>query len=105
MISGKQHDVVADAAGLRRAKQAGLSEFDGQSLAVVLHRGQTRIVLRGRAAFVRDDAVGDSLQILMDDDEPGQPVLILSENEWNGRIIPDFHHGCDFCLVIDCVPS
>ncbi len=100
MISNEQHDVVGSTGTHRRLNRVGLSEFDGQSMAVILDKGQNRIVLRGKAAFVRDDAVGNSLQILLEDDEAGQPVLILSESEWNGRIIPDFHHGCDFCLVI-----
>lgn len=106
MISNEQHDVVGSAGKQRLSKRVvpservGLSEFDGQSMAVILHKGQKRIVLRGMATFVRDDTLGNSLQVQLDDSDAGQPILILSEDEWNGRIIPDFHHGCDFCLVI-----
>lgn len=101
MTINEQHDVVGSARGRRLSKRTGLSEFDGQSVAVILRKkGRREIVMRGTAAFVRDDAVGNSLQIALNDDQPGQPLVILSEEEWNGRIIPDFHHGCDFCLVI-----
>jgi len=101
MAINEQHDVVGSAGGQRLSKRLGLSEFDGQSMAVIMRKkGRPEIILRGTAAFVRDDAVGNSLQIALDDEQPGQPLVILSEDEWNGRIIPDFHHGCDFCLVI-----
>ncbi len=100
MISNEQQDVVANTGGKRRSKRVGLAEFDGQRLAVILRKERQETVLRGTAVFVRDDRVGNSLQIVLGDDVTGKPVLILSEDEWNGRIIPDFHHGCDFCLVI-----
>ena len=100
MISNEQQDVVAGATNKRLAKRAGLSEFDGQRLAVVLRRGRSQIVVRGTATFVRDTTVGNSLRIYLENDEPGAPVFLLSEAEWNGRIVPDFHHGCDFCLVL-----
>ncbi len=100
MIKNKQQDVVAGVDGQQPPKRVGLAEFDGQRLAVVLRRGRDEVVMRGKASFVRDTTVGSSLCIRLDDEEPGQPVLMLSEEEWNGRIVPDFHHGCDFCLVI-----
>ncbi len=100
MISNEQHDVVAGANGEQLRKRVSLAEFDGQRMAVVLHRGRKQIVMRGTASFVHDTTVGNSLRICLENDEPGEPILMLSEGEWNGRIVPDFHHGCDFCLVI-----
>lgn len=101
MISRNKHDVFRAPRRRGQLKRAAFSDFDGQRMAVVLLEGRKRQVLRGTAAFVRDDAVGNSLQILLEDSEPGQPILILAEGDWTGRIIPDFHHGCDYCVVID----
>ncbi len=101
MISNKRHDVGAGAAGAERSKRVSLADFDGQRLAVVVRNGQREVVMQGTATFVRDTAVGNSLRIHFGGDEPGDPVLMLSEDEWHGRIVPDFHHGCDFCLMID----
>ena len=101
MIRNRQHDVVPPCPIDGRENAAGLSEFDGQKMAVVMTRGTRRVVMCGTAAFVRDDAVGNTLNIRLEDCEPGHPVLVISENEWDGRIVPDFHYGCDFCLIVD----
>lgn len=77
-----------------------LADFDGQRMSVVLDLESGRIVIRGTARFVRDDAIGNTLNIQPDDDEPGHPVIVISENDWGGRIIPDFHYGCQFSLII-----
>ena len=63
--------------GGQATKQVGLSEFDGQRMAVVLRQGRGRVVLRGTAVFVRDDSVGNTLNIRLDDIEPGHPVLVI----------------------------
>ncbi|MCU0959167.1 MAG: hypothetical protein MUF48_03605 [Pirellulaceae bacterium] len=78
-----------------------LSEFDGQRMAVIVSRPSGRVVLRGTAEFVRDDAIGNTLNIRIDEPEPGHPVLVIAERSWRGRIVPDFHHGCKFCLTVD----
>jgi hypothetical protein len=96
----KQQDVAGAEPVRPGAMRGRLSEFDGQKMAVEMMRGARRIVLCGQAAFVRDDLLGDTLRIRLDNAEPGHPVLIFSEREWDGRIVPDFHHGCDFCLVV-----
>jgi len=100
MISNSQRDVCGDLVRSQASKRVRLSEFDGHKMAVIVDKGQDRVVLRGEATFVEDDHVGRSLQIHLEDDEPGYPVVVLSEDEWDGRIIPDFHYGCDFCLVL-----
>ena len=69
-------------------------------MAVVMRRGPERVVLRGTATYVRDDAIGNTLNIRLDQQEPGHPVLVISEREWDGRIIPDLHHGCDYCVLV-----
>lgn len=100
MRRGEQQDVAGATPERPGATQRRLSEFDGQKMAVEMVRGARRIVLCGKAVFVRDDLLGDTLRIRLDDGEPGNPVLVFAENEWTGRIVPDFHHGCDFCLVV-----
>jgi hypothetical protein len=100
MIRNEPHNVGSPLPGVRTVKQSGLSEFDGQKMAVIMTRGARRVVLCGTAVFVRDDTIGNTLNIRLDDCEPGHPVVVISENEWNGRIVPDFHFGCDFCLVV-----
>jgi hypothetical protein len=81
-----------------RSEQTGLSAFDGHRMALIIHCGDQRMVLCGKASYVRDENIGNTLNIRLDDHEPGQPVVVISEQQWNGRIIPDFHYGCDFCL-------
>ena len=100
MIRNKRHDVKPPVPSRRTAKRARLADFDGHRMAVLMRRGRERVVLRGTATFVRDDAVGNTLNIRLDKNEPGHPVLVISEKEWDGRIVPDFHHGCDFCVVV-----
>lgn len=101
MITRGQREVARRIKGQQSSNRVSLSEFDGQRTAVIVRSGGKKIVLCGMAYYVRDTAAGNSLRIQLDEDEPGQPVLILSEAEWKGRIIPDFHYGCDFCLVVD----
>ena len=77
-----------------------LSGFDGQRIAVVMDRaGGGRMVWQGEANYVRDDSQGNVLQITIDDAESGNPVIVIVEQEWDGRIIPDLEFGCKFCLI------
>ncbi len=101
MTSNQRHRKRRVATRPASTDQVCLSAFDGQRMAVELRRGPRRVVLRGTAVFVRDDAIGNTLNIRLDEGEPGHPVLVVSEREWDGRIVPDFHHGCAFCLVVD----
>lgn len=100
MIRNEPYNVGHPLPGRRAAKRGGLSEFDGQKMAVIVTHGTRRVVLCGTAVFVRDDTVGNTLSIRLEDCEPGHPVVVISENEWSGRIVPDFHFGCDFCLIV-----
>lgn len=79
----------------------GLAAFDGYRVAVILPVGNERVVVCGRAVYVRDDGIGNVLNICLDTPQPGSPVVVISEGQWDGRIIPDFHYGCDFCLVAE----
>jgi hypothetical protein len=101
MIRNDTSSLFTGMAGQNTKQRVDLSAFDGHRIAVVIESKNHKTVLRGTAAFVRDEAVGNSLRIQLDDEEPGQPVLMISEDQWDGRIIPDFHHGCSFCLIVN----
>ncbi len=101
MISSDQGDFAVPLPLDPGRKLADLSGYDGQRIAVILDQDRQRIVLQGTATFTQDEALGSVLNILLDNDEPGCPVLVISEAEWGGRIIPDFHHGCQFSLILD----
>ena len=100
MINKERHEPQRAVSRRQMRREVPLSAFDGQRMAVEMRRGGERIVLRGTAVYVRDDAVGNTLTIRFDDGQPGHPVLVVSESEWDGRIVPDFHYGCEFCLIV-----
>ena len=100
MISNQPSDIFPQLSGQNTTKRVDLSAFDGHRIAVVFDRKDQRVVMRGKACFVRDETIGNMLRISLDDEEPGRPVLMISEQDWNGRIIPDFHYGCDYCLIV-----
>ncbi len=100
MISNKQGQVHPPASRSAMGKRTDLSEYDGQRLAVVMQRDGGRIVLRGKASFVGDELLGNVLNIHLDNAEPGSPVVVIAEDQWDGRIIPDFHFGCKYCLML-----
>ena len=100
MISNKHHRIVESVDAHTLSHRVALADFHGESMAVMLRAGQRQVVLRGTATYVRDATLGNSLRIELDDDQAGHTVLVLAEDQWNGRIIPDLHHGCSFCVVI-----
>ena len=100
MIRNDPSSLFEEMAGQNTKQRVDLSAFDGHRIAVVIEQTNHKTVLRGTAVFVRDESVGNTLRIRLDDEEPGHPVLMISEDQWDGRIIPDFHHGCSFCLFV-----
>jgi hypothetical protein len=101
MIRNDASSFFEEMAGQNMKQRVDLSAFDGHRIAVVIEQTNSKTVLRGTASFVRDDTVGNALRIRLDDEEPGHPILMISEDQWDGRIIPDFHHGCSFCLIVN----
>jgi len=99
MISKPKYFPVATRSIARPSERIDFADFDGQRMSVILDLASGRVVIRGTAYFVRDDAIGNTLNIRPEDDEPGHPVIVISENDWKGRIIPDFHYGCQFSLI------
>lgn len=101
MIRNEHHSRAPARSAPPSQSAVSLSEFNGERMAVVVNRPSGRVVLRGTAEFVRDDAIGNTLNIRIDEPEPGQPVVVIAERSWSGRIVPDFHHGCKFCLIVE----
>jgi len=100
MISDKQGQVQPPVSRSGTGKRTDLSEYDGQRMSVVMQRDGGRIVLQGTAAYVGDELLGNVLNIHLGNGEPGAPVVVIAEDQWDGRIIPDFHFGCKYCLVL-----
>ena len=71
------------------------SEFNEERVAIQL----PQLVFCGVASFQRDDTLGNVLRISGLKAEPGAPEIILTENDWDGRIIPDLKNGCHFCFI------
>ena len=55
--------------------------------------------LLGAARYERDDVLGNVLRIEIEGNLPGNPHMLLVEDEWNGLITPDTQYGCDFCVT------
>lgn len=79
--------------------EQSLAGFDGHRIAVVMNQGGQQVVLKGRALYTRDTKLGNVLRISVESSDAGDPVIVVSEDQWNGRIIPDLEHGCTFCLI------
>lgn len=81
------------------ARRKGLAQFHDKRIAFFLPiQGESR-ACRGTAFFGRDELLGNVLRIRLDATHgDGNPVILLSEQEWDGQILRDTEHGCDFCF-------
>ena len=95
-----------------------LSRLAGKRVAIVLTIEGKRRVLSGEARYEREQALGNVLRIPIEgagdaeagsaaagsaapsDAKSGRPEFVIQESQWNGRVIPDEMHGCDFCLYV-----
>jgi hypothetical protein len=95
-----------------------LSRLAGKRVAIVLTIEGRRRVLSGEARYEREQALGNVLRIPIDglgdadaataqsggaapcDARSGRPEFVIQESQWNGRVIPDEMHGCDYCLYV-----
>ena len=79
-----------------------LAELDGKEIAVLLHVAGCGRVLRGTGHYERSENDGNSLRIeLYDADDPGSSALILDEDQWDGRIVPDIRYGCEYDIELE----
>ena len=73
----------------------GCGQFDGKRIRIVLESG----VYQGLGVYLIDDLLGESLKIRISDDAgSGIPEIIISQDLWDGRILPDIRYGADFCF-------
>ncbi len=101
MIRNEQPDMFPARSPRASRPAASLAEFNGERMAVIMSRPSGRLVLRGTAEYIYDDTIGHALNIRLDEPEPGHPVVVIAERSWSGRIVPDFHHGCKFCVIVE----
>ena len=78
------------------SKKRDFSRYDQELVAVVFEQGARKFVVRGVAVFQNDDKLGRILRISGEDSRQGD--LILCEESWAGRILPDLEHDCRFCF-------
>ena len=83
----------------QQSKRTDFSSLDGRSVTVILQQGGRQFMYRGTAAFQNDDGFGNVLTITATDPQTGDPKLIFTEKDWKGRIVPDFEHGSELCMI------
>jgi len=91
-MTRKEIDVTS-----KSAKARDFSRFDQEQVVVVLKQGQCDVVFRGLATFQLDDKLGPILRVCGENARDGD--VILSEQTWEGSIIPDLKHGCRYCFI------
>ena len=78
----------------------GFAQYQGKRIAIVLPWRDRSRMFSGVAQYEDDELLGPVLRIrLRKGKSPGETDLIISEREWNGRILPDSLHGCDFSFI------
>jgi len=103
MPGKRRHGPNTECVATRRLRNS-LQRFDGKRISVIVEGGKAPIVMCGVAQFERDDLLGNVLRIKMDEDHPGEPEIIISEEDWSGEIVPDFVHGGQFCISLTKAP-
>jgi hypothetical protein len=78
----------------------GFAQFHGKRIAVVLMYRKRPTMFWGRSRFENNEQLGPVLRIrLTSVSGAGETDVIISEQEWNGHIVPDSHYGCDYCFI------
>ena len=80
-----------------------LSRFDAKQFAVVVQLGGAARVFRGAARYESDSELGAVLKIIPESDgtqATGNPVFVLQEDSWTGRLRQDDRYGCDYRLEV-----
>lgn len=78
----------------------GLSRFDGYRIAVMLLHGSRHRVVTGTARFKREKSLGNVLRIRVEDDEFGDPEVVICEDDWTGQFAVDRLFGCDYFILL-----
>jgi hypothetical protein len=82
-----------------RAPRFTLADCDGKRVAVSLSMPTRICVLCGQAAWTQDPTLGQVLQIAFDDQSSATSMLI-SPKEWQGEVVSDTQHGCNFLIIL-----
>ena len=82
------------------AHGSGLSRFDGYRIAVMLLHGSRHRVITGTARFKQEKSLGNVLRIRVEDDEFGDPEVVISEDDWTGQFAVDRLFGCDYFILL-----
>jgi hypothetical protein len=90
--------------GLRRQTTSpvhkGFAQYHGKRIAIVLMYRTRATMFWGAAQYQDDELLGPVLRIRLNRDKsPSETDVVISEKEWNGRVVPDSLYGCDFCFI------
>ena len=72
------------------------STFHQKRIVISLPCDGEPVPFRGTAVFSDDERLGRVLRISLDDGSE----IIISENEWQGLVVPDNTHACDYSEII-----
>ncbi len=79
---------------------SGFSQYHGKRIAIVLMYRNRPTMFWGAAQYQDDEVLGPVLRIrLQGGNTPSETDVIIAENEWDGRVVPDSRYGCDFCFI------
>lgn len=82
---------------------AELSLLDGKRVAVVVNLPAGMRVFRGVGVYDRSHVLGNVLRVELDQpaQAAGDPVFVFHEVCWEGEVVRDEEHGCDYVLSIN----
>ena len=78
---------------------AWFEQFDGCRFAVMMPRIRHEPFC-GPARYEQDDRLGSILRIEIEAQFPGNPHILIAEDEWGGLITADSKYGCDYCVAL-----
>lgn len=96
-----EHDESPERGHLPRRTGRDLAQYAGHRIAIMLRHGEQCRVVTGVASFGTERMLGNVLRIQLDDSSAGTATIILDEADWDGDIVPEQSHGCDYSLVLD----
>ena len=87
--------------------RVSLSQCDGLRVAIIWHLAHGCLTFRGTARYVCGSDGENALWIKPDDlgAQDGNPEFVIHEGEWDGEIVSDQEHDCDFQVEIHAGPK
>jgi hypothetical protein len=74
--------------------------YDQCRFAILVELEHGHRLLNGIAHYQRDDLLGNILRFSLETDSPGNPEIILAEEEWKGLITCGRRYHCDYCVTL-----